>query len=130
MSSEDSTSFSDVEKNILTTKETIVHDKNLDETRQFMIQYESTATEPLTKSERRKLNWKLYGIVFLVSWTNLVFFMDKYTMSYAAEFGFFKAIHIDSGVNRYNNMNTLYYVGYIIGQVNLWWAQKSVTEKP
>ncbi|CAI8505440.1 unnamed protein product [Hanseniaspora opuntiae] len=119
MSSEDSTSFSDVEKNILTTKETIVHDKNLDETRQFMIQYESTATEPLTKSERRKLNWKLYGIVFLVSWTNLVFFMDKYTMSYAAEFGFFKAIHIDSGVNRYNNMNTLYYVGYIIGQVNL-----------
>ncbi|CAI8506138.1 unnamed protein product [Hanseniaspora opuntiae] len=124
MSSEDSTSFSDVEKNILTTKETIVHDKNLDETRQFMIQYESTATEPLTKSERRKLNWKLYGIVFLVSWTNLVFFMDKYTMSYAAEFGFFKAIHIDSGVNRYNNMNTLYYVGYIIGQVNLWWAQK------
>lgn len=124
MSTEDSTIHSDIEKNIISTNETVINEKHLDETKSFMEQYEDTVTEPPTKKELRKLNLKLYGIVFLISWTNLIFFMDKYTMGYAAEFGFFKAIHIDQGVNRYNNMNTLYYVGYIIGQVNLWWAQK------
>ncbi|XBW35414.1 hypothetical protein QEN19_000980 [Hanseniaspora menglaensis] len=95
----------------------------VDETLAFMLKYDATTPE-MTDADEKKLTRKLYIVVAVIAWTNLVFFMDKYTMGFASTFGFFEAIGIDGGVNRYNTMNTLYYVGYILGQSNLYWAQK------
>lgn len=97
--------------------------KDADITLQFMLENEKHVEE-ITPERQTKLTRKLYIYVALITWINLVFFMDKITMAYAGTFGFFDAIGVSSGVDRYDTMNTLYYVGYILGQANLLWAQK------
>ncbi|KAL6925943.1 hypothetical protein ACO0SA_000552 [Hanseniaspora valbyensis] len=102
---------------------TIKPSKDADITLNFMLKNDVNVRE-ITPEEDTKLTRKLYIYVALITWINLVFFMDKITMAYAGTFGFFEAIGVESGVDRYDTMNTLYYVGYILGQINLLWAQR------
>ncbi|CAR21804.1 Yct1p [Lachancea thermotolerans CBS 6340] len=79
--------------------------------------------EPITPEEERKLSRKVMWIVVsLTALINLILYADKAVMSYAAIFTFFE----DTGLtqNKYNNANTLFYFGYIVGQGNLFFLQK------
>ncbi|CEP63351.1 uncharacterized protein LALA0_S08e00430g [Lachancea lanzarotensis] len=100
----------------------VVTSRDADVTLQFLRENDHLV-EPITPEEERKLSRKVMWIVVgLTALINLLLYADKAVMSYAAIFTFFK----DTGLtqNRYNNANTLFYAGYIIGQGNLYFIQK------
>ncbi|PMD29870.1 putative allantoate permease of the major facilitator superfamily [Hyaloscypha variabilis F] len=70
---------------------------------------------PLTpeaeKKLRRKLYWHMMG---LISAINLVLFVDKSSLGYAAILGLFEETGISKA--QYNNLNTFFYVGYLVAQ--------------
>ncbi|KAK9234018.1 putative allantoate permease of the major facilitator superfamily [Lipomyces kononenkoae] len=71
--------------------------------------------EPLTPNAERRLRWKLYlWIVGLVSVVNLWLFIDKATLAYGSLLGIFEETGLTD--TEYNNLNTLFYTGYIIAQ--------------
>ncbi|CAI7618584.1 unnamed protein product [Penicillium pancosmium] len=64
---------------------------------------------PLTPEKEKKLRRKLYfHIMFLLS-------IDKSTLGYAAILGIFEETGISKA--QYNDLNTFFYVGYLVGQV-------------
>ncbi|KAI9830033.1 MAG: hypothetical protein M1819_005863 [Sarea resinae] len=81
--------------------------------------------EPLNPAKERKLKWKLYlHITTLIIFLDLMLFVDKATLSYASLLGIFEETHITK--TDYNNLNTLFYVGYglisiILGYVVAQW---------
>lgn len=78
---------------------------------------------PITPAQERKLSRKvMWTIVPLTALINLILYSDKAVMSYASIFEFWD----DTGLtqNKYNNANTLFYFGYIVGQGNLYFVQK------
>ncbi|EEB09118.1 allantoate permease [Schizosaccharomyces japonicus yFS275] len=76
---------------------------------------EAESLDPITPKEEKRLKFKLYTFVFgLVFIIDLMLFIDKATLSYASILGLFEDAHINS--DQYNNMNTIFYVGYIIAQ--------------
>ena len=60
----------------------------------------------------RKLLWRVLGLTFLI---NMIMYMDKATLSYSSISGFWEATGLDQ--NKYNNVNTIFYVGFIVGQL-------------
>ncbi|SCU85422.1 LAMI_0C11210g1_1 [Lachancea mirantina] len=78
---------------------------------------EISAVEEKTLS--RKILWI---IVPLCSLVDFVLYADKATASYTSIFGMWKDTHMTQ--DSYNNSTTLFYVGYIVGQVNLIFLQK------
>lgn len=103
------------------TKEAAVHDhktvdvREADMTLEFMRIHDST-TPPITDKEdailKRKLYFRVLGLTFLI---NMIMYMDKATLSYLSILGFWEATGLDQ--NKYNNVNTIFYVGFFIGQV-------------
>ncbi|KAL4779957.1 major facilitator superfamily domain-containing protein [Aspergillus varians] len=70
---------------------------------------------PLTPENETKLVRKLFlHIMILVSFIDLVLFIDKSTLGYAAILGLFEETGISK--SQYNTLNTLFYVGYLVGQ--------------
>ncbi|KGO73697.1 Major facilitator superfamily domain, general substrate transporter [Penicillium italicum] len=70
---------------------------------------------PLTPEKETKLKRKLYlHIVVLVSFINVLLYIDKSTLGYAAILGLFEETGISK--SQYNTLNTLFYVGYLVGQ--------------
>ncbi|KAK8037534.1 allantoate permease of the major facilitator superfamily [Apiospora marii] len=70
---------------------------------------------PLTPEAEKKLRRKLYlRLMILLSAINMMLFIDKSTLGYAAILGLFK----ETGVTpaQYNNLNTMFYVGYLAFQ--------------
>ncbi|KAJ6141012.1 hypothetical protein N7497_011905 [Penicillium chrysogenum] len=63
------------------------------------------------KTLRRKLYWRIFG---LLSAINLLLFIDKSTLGYAAILGLFEETGITKA--QYNNLGTFFYVGYIVAQ--------------
>lgn len=83
-----------------------------DDTLKFMQIHDSEVPEITPEQEvklKRKVYWRVLGITFLV---NLIMYMDKATLSYSSILGFWEATGLDQ--NKYNNANTMFYVGYII----------------
>ncbi|KAI9926180.1 hypothetical protein ASPWEDRAFT_53422 [Aspergillus wentii DTO 134E9] len=71
--------------------------------------------EPLTPEKEKKLRRKLYlHIMGLVSVINIILFVDKSTLGYAAILGLFEETGISK--SQYNTLNSLFYVGYLVGQ--------------
>jgi hypothetical protein len=112
--------------NILATKTTGVplhiSSRDADATLAFMEKYDAETPE-ITPEEEKKLARKVVTIImFLTAVTDLLIYSDKATLSYASIFSLWK----DTGLtqNKYNNSSTLFYVGYIVGQVNLILVQK------
>lgn len=61
-------------------------------------------------------------ILFLTATTNLLLYSDKATLSYASIFELWADTGLDQ--NKYNNSSTLFYVGSIVGQINMILVQK------
>lgn len=100
----------------------VVKSRDADAVLKFMEEHDSTVP-PITPAQERKLRRKVafivVGFTFLI---DLTLYSDKATLSYDSIFGLFE----DTGLtqNTYNDANTLFYVGYIIGQLNLLFVQK------
>ncbi|KAH3679106.1 hypothetical protein WICPIJ_008714 [Wickerhamomyces pijperi] len=93
----------------------VIQSKDADATLAFQRQYDSEVPE-ITAEQEKKLSRKVtWYIMALVCWVNLVLYMDKATLSYATMFELFT----DTGLtqNRYSNINTLFYVGFAVGQI-------------
>ncbi|KAH7127426.1 major facilitator superfamily domain-containing protein [Dactylonectria macrodidyma] len=70
---------------------------------------------PLTPEKEDKLRKKLYWHVMgLLSAINLLLFIDKSTLGYAAILGLFEETGISKA--QYNNLGTFFYVGYLAAQ--------------
>ncbi|KAG0670364.1 hypothetical protein C6P45_002497 [Maudiozyma exigua] len=96
--------------------------RDADATFEFMEQHDDN-TPLITPQQEKKLRRKVaFVIVTLTSIIDFLLYSDKATLSYASIFELWKDTHLTQ--NRYNNANTLFYVGYIIGLVNLIWVQK------
>ncbi|KAF8855782.1 putative allantoate permease of the major facilitator superfamily [Acephala macrosclerotiorum] len=91
-----------------------IEEKYADVTLRLVEKYGHTVA-PLTPEREKKLRWKLWlHIMLLLCVVNLVLFIDKATLSYASILGLFE----ETGINQtqYNNLNTLFYVGYTAAQ--------------
>ncbi|CEP64007.1 Yct1p LALA0_S10e00122g [Lachancea lanzarotensis] len=94
--------------------EVIVPSRLADATLHFMEQHDSE-TPRIEENEEKRLKRKLFFFIYcLVFAINLLLYMDKAILSYDAILGFFE----DTGLtqNTYNTVNTLFYVGYAVGQ--------------
>ncbi|KAI5459031.1 major facilitator superfamily domain-containing protein [Mariannaea sp. PMI_226] len=70
---------------------------------------------PLTAEREKSVRWKLYlNVIGLLSAINLLLFIDKSTLGYAAILGLFE----ETGISKaeYNNLGTFFYVGYLAAQ--------------
>lgn len=96
--------------------------RDTDVTYEFMEQHDSN-TPIITPQQEQKLRRKTaFVIVTLTGTIDFLLYSDKATLSYASIFELWTDTHLTQ--NRYNNANTLFYVGYIIGLTNLIWVQK------
>ena len=100
----------------------IKRSKDADATAEFMVQYDSSVPE-ITPAQEKKLVRKVsWVIVSLVTSINAILFFDKITMSYSSLFEFWEDTNLTQ--DRYSNANSLFYVGYIVGQLNLFFVQR------
>ncbi|KAH8705615.1 major facilitator superfamily domain-containing protein [Talaromyces proteolyticus] len=93
---------------------TTIQEKYADETLRILESH-GDDFEPLTPEKEKKLRRKLYWHVMgLLSAINLLLFIDKSTLGYAAILGLFE----ETGINKaqYNNLGTFFYVGYLAAQ--------------
>jgi MFS family permease len=97
------------------THRLIANSKDADATLAFQEEWDSQVPEITPEQERklsRKVSWFIVSFAALV---NLLLYMDKATLSYSAILGLFEDTGLDN--DKYNNANTLFYVGYAVGQV-------------
>lgn len=108
------------EKSNISVREESIPDKvvaarDADETVAFM-QAHDKATPVISKIESkrltRKIMWRVLGLTILI---NTIMYMDKATLSYSSILGLWKSTGLDQ--NKYNNVNTLFYVGFAVGQI-------------
>ena len=115
-------SVSDHEQSPVPIEFKLVRATDLDITFEFMKENDAYVPE-ITKAQEKKLKRKVsWIIVSLTSAIDFLLYADKATLSYASIFELWD--DVDLTQNRYNNANTLFYVGYIIGLLNLIWVQK------
>lgn len=99
-----------------------ISSRDADITLAFLEKYNSEVPE-ITPEEEKKLSRKVIAIILtLTAMTNLLLYSDKATLSYASIFELWADTGLDQ--NKYNNSSTLFYVGYIVGQINLILVQK------
>ena len=99
----------------LGTDAKVVAISNADETLHFMREYDSQIPEITPAQDKklfRKVLFRVLGMTFLV---NMIMYMDKATLSYSSILGLWENTGIDQ--NKYNNINTLFYVGFLLGQL-------------
>lgn len=93
----------------------VVNVKEADITLDFMRVHDVDVPGITAKEEaklRRKLYFRVLGLTFLI---NMIMYMDKATLSYLSILGLWEATGLDQ--NKYNNINTIFYVGFFIGQI-------------
>ncbi|RDL40200.1 putative cysteine transporter protein [Venustampulla echinocandica] len=92
-----------------------IKEKDADVTLRFIEQH-GHEVGPLTPEKEKKLRRKLYlHVMVLVSAINLILFVDKSSLGYAAILGLFEETGISKA--QYNNLNTFFYVGYVAAQL-------------
>ncbi|KAK6197354.1 major facilitator superfamily domain-containing protein [Scheffersomyces amazonensis] len=81
-----------------------------------LIQDYGDKVQPLTPEQEKKLVHKIYFSVVLIGFlVNFTLFLDKNAMGYATLLGLFQDAHLTQ--ESFNNLQTLFYVGYLISQV-------------
>ncbi|TID30050.1 hypothetical protein CANINC_001336 [Pichia inconspicua] len=96
--------------------------RDADITLAFLEKFNAEIPE-ITPEQEKKLSRKLVFIILsLTAITNLLLYADKATLSYTSILGMWDDTNMTQ--NRYNNSSTLFYVGYIVGQINLYLVQK------
>ncbi|KAM0539577.1 hypothetical protein ACHAO7_012042, partial [Fusarium culmorum] len=74
-----------------------------------LVEEHGNHVEPLSPEEETKVRRKLYlRLVGLLSVINIMLFIDKSTLGYAAILGLFEETGISQA--QYNNLNTMFYV--------------------
>ncbi|WRT64222.1 uncharacterized protein IL334_001151 [Kwoniella shivajii] len=97
-----------------TFKTIAVSEKYADETLR-LVEAHGAEFGPLTSEKEKRLKWKLYlHVMGLLSAINLLLFIDKSTLGYAAILGLFEETKITKA--QYNNLGTFFYVGYLAFQ--------------
>lgn len=93
-----------------------------DDTFGYMKEWDPQVRE-LTPAEDRKLGLKVISrILSLTFLVNLILYMDKATLSYSAIAGLWE--HTGLNQDTYNDCNTLFYVGFFVGQIpSIWLIQ-------
>ncbi|ESU08344.1 hypothetical protein FGSG_11571 [Fusarium graminearum PH-1] len=82
-----------------------------------LIEEHGDHAEPLSPEEEKKVRRKLYlRLVGLLSTINIMLFIDKSTLGYAAILGLFEETGISQA--QYNNLNTMFY--FIAGIIFTW----------
>lgn len=100
----------------------LVKAKDADITTKFM-EINDAETAEITFAQEKKLRRKVaWIIVSLTASIDFLLYSDKATLSYASVFELWDDVHLTQ--DTYNNANTLFYVGYIVGLINLIWVQK------
>lgn len=100
----------------------IVTSRDADTTLKYLEQYDAEVPE-ITPEQEKKLSRKVTAIILaLTSFTNLLLYADKATLSYASIFDLWEDVGLTQ--DTYNNSSTLFYVGYMLGQINLILVQK------
>lgn len=97
--------------------------KDADTTLKFIEEHANSFEEP-TPEEEKKLSTKVQWIIVpLTAAISLCLYADKAVFSYSPMLNLWNDV---KGMNQdtYNNCNSLYYVGYIVGQVNLYFLIK------
>ncbi|AGO10566.1 AaceriABR113Cp [[Ashbya] aceris (nom. inval.)] len=103
-------------------KSLVVNSKNADITLSFLLEHDEHVP-PITEAEEKKLaRMVMWYVVGLTGVINFITYVDKAQLAYGTLLGLFEDVNMT--LNRYNNVNTLFYVGYIAGQVNLLFIQK------
>lgn len=105
-------SLSDSVRSVESAK--LISIEDADVTLAFMREHDPQVAEITPEQEkklRRKVIWYVLGITFLV---NMIMYMDKATLSYSSILGLWEETGLDQ--NKYNNINTLFYVGFFVGQ--------------
>lgn len=93
----------------------ITSKKKLDVVLQFMEENEPNCPE-FTPEQDKKLFWKLCRrVIVMMCAINLLLFMDKNAIGYSKLLGMWQDTHITSA--QYSNINSIYYAGYLIGQI-------------
>ncbi|OKL60075.1 putative transporter PB1 [Talaromyces atroroseus] len=89
--------------------------RKADETTKFVEEH-GDGVEPPTPQELKKLNMKIYlRLILLLIAIDLMLFIDKATLGQAAILGIMDDAHLTDAI--YNNLNTIFYTGYIVGQI-------------
>ncbi|CAG9982886.1 unnamed protein product [Clonostachys byssicola] len=92
----------------------VLSEKYADETLRLVEEY-GDQVGPLTPEKESKLRFKLYLYMMgLISAINLLLFIDKSTLGYAAILGLFEETGITKA--QYNDLGTFFYVGYLAAQ--------------
>lgn len=95
---------------------------SVDDTLAFMKEWDPQVRELSPEEDRRlgrKVVSRILSLTFLV---NLVLYMDKATLSYSAISGLWE--HTGLNQDTYNDCNTLFYVGFFVGQIpSIWLIQ-------
>lgn len=89
--------------------------EDADDTLRFMQEHDPEVPEISPEQDKRlsrKVMLHVLGQTFLI---NMIMYMDKATLSYLSILGLWEETHIDQ--NQYNNINTLFYVGFFVGQI-------------
>ncbi|KAK6457068.1 putative allantoate permease of the major facilitator superfamily [Scheffersomyces xylosifermentans] len=103
-----------VEDNTKTTVKEI-REKDADVTLKLIEEWGDSVPD-FTGEQAKLLSRKLWLTVVPILFTvNLMLFMDKNAMGYATLLGLFEDGHLTQ--ERYNNLQTFFYVGYLVGQV-------------
>ncbi|CEP60788.1 uncharacterized protein LALA0_S01e18976g [Lachancea lanzarotensis] len=104
------------------TENKVVTSRDADVTLGFLITNDAQVPIVTADEERRLSRKVVWFIVPLCALIDFVLYADKATASYTSIFGMWKDTHLDQ--NKYSNSTTLFYVGYILGQGNLFFLQK------
>lgn len=103
-------------------KAKVISSRDADVTLEFLRQYDSEVPEITEEQEKRLSRKVVWIIVPLCALIDFALYADKATASYTSIFGMWKDTHLTQ--NMYNNSTTLFYVGFIVGQINLIFLQK------
>lgn len=93
----------------------VVTSYHADATLAFMKKHDADVPS-IEADQERRLKSKVYWIILL--WTSIIcllLYMDKATLSYASILNMWEDTGLDQ--DKYNNVNTLFYVGFVLGQI-------------
>ena len=104
-------------------KGVIVDEQYADATIEFMREHDASVPEITPQEERRLRRKVMFTVQVLTFFINMVLYMDKATLSYASILDLWQ--HTGLTQDKYNNVNTIFYVGFLVGQIpGTWLVQK------
>ncbi|GMM35306.1 hypothetical protein DASC09_026310 [Saccharomycopsis crataegensis] len=109
----------------ISSKEIRITEKDADSSLQFLEDHEQEFKDvEFTAADEKELSKNLYLWLFpLIFVINTILFVDKATLSYSSILGLFESTNINSA--QYDDLNSIFYTGYTIGQLLNFVLQKS-----